>query len=64
MPAKSIRAKATTSCQGVSRWDEPCSLEGGRHCDQCGLWFCAVHFTDPDWHSCATQAEENRSGAR
>ena len=43
---------AEVHCQGVSHWDEPCSLPATQHCEQCGVWFCQEHFLDPDWHLC------------
>lgn len=40
-------------CQGISGWDEPCTLPATKHCERCGLWLCGSHFGDPDWHPCA-----------
>jgi len=40
-------------CKGVSRREVSCEAPAQRRCRQCGLWFCRVHFTDPDWHACA-----------
>jgi len=44
---------APLPCQGVSRWDEPCTAVATQHCEQCGSSFCEAHFSDPDWHPCA-----------
>jgi hypothetical protein len=53
MPAKTEKDEpGQIPCQGVSRWDEPCMQVGTRHCERCELWFCAGHFSDPDWHPC------------
>lgn len=41
------------TCKGVSHRDVPCGGPAQRRCTQCGLWFCRIHFNDPDWHHCA-----------
>jgi hypothetical protein len=44
-----------TTCQAVSRWDEPCEAEAEELCGECGLWFCEAHFSNPDWHPCMVE---------
>jgi hypothetical protein len=40
-------------CKGVTQRDHTCESPAQRRCAECGLWFCRVHFNDPDWHACA-----------
>jgi hypothetical protein len=41
------------TCKGVSPREVSCESPAQRRCTQCGLWFCRIHFNDPDWHHCA-----------
>jgi hypothetical protein len=50
---KPQEAPEERACQGVSSVNEPCDLPAKRRCEHCGLWFCRMHHTDPDWHACA-----------
>jgi hypothetical protein len=40
-------------CKGISQQQVTCEAPAQRRCTQCGLWFCRIHFPDPDWHQCA-----------
>jgi hypothetical protein len=40
-------------CKGISQQQVTCEGPAQRRCTQCGLWFCRIHFPDPDWHPCA-----------
>jgi len=40
-------------CKGVSQQQVACEAPAQRRCTQCSLWFCRIHFQDPDWHHCA-----------
>jgi hypothetical protein len=44
------------SCQAVSHMHEPCDSAAALYCGVCGRWFCAVHFEDETWHTCALQS--------
>jgi hypothetical protein len=47
------------SCQGVARREDPCERAAERRCSNCGLWFCRLHFPDPEWHTCAPDQGES-----
>jgi hypothetical protein len=51
--SKQEKAPKKRTCKGVSHRDVACDSPAQRHCSQCGLWFCRIHFSDPDWHPCA-----------
>ena len=44
-------------CQGVSPWDEPCTMLAIEYCERCSRWFCQTHYGDPDWHSCIEEEQ-------
>ena len=44
-----------TTCEGVSRLDEPCNKAAAVFCDRCERWFCAAHAEDDEWHSCGLE---------
>jgi hypothetical protein len=49
---------AKPSCEAVSHLDEPCNQPAEIFCDQCGLWFCAAHAQDDQWHGCQLEPGE------
>lgn len=56
MKAQQARENAAgepkTSCDAVSRLDEPCNASAAVFCDKCERWFCSAHAQDDQWHTC------------
>jgi len=46
-------------CDGISRFDEPCSEPATAFCDKCSRWFCAAHAQDELWHPCIAEASDD-----
>jgi hypothetical protein len=58
-PAREKLADAiATTCQATSHLDEPCNALAITRCEACGLWLCADHAADDEWHACLIEDGE------